>query len=42
MVECNKGDSDNVTVRSRLVVQETRHQSPDLQPGDIVQRDTAG
>ena len=34
-VECNKGDGDNVVVRSRLVVQETRHQSPDLQPGDV-------
>ena len=34
-VECSKGDGDNVVVRSRLVVQETRHKSPDLQPGDV-------
>ena len=31
---CNKGGGEHVVVRSRLVVQETRHQSPDVQPGD--------
>ena len=33
--ECNKGDRDKMVVRSRLVVQETRHHSPDLEISDV-------